>query len=118
MNWDSLTRGPIGITGIPPLSLFGWQLTGVREVYWFTLAVLVLLALLQVRLLRSHLGRTWRAIREDDVAARIDEPAHSLSYANRRRVEIARALALRPRILLLDEPTAGMNESETAECSN
>jgi branched-chain amino acid transport system ATP-binding protein len=38
-----------------------------------------------------------------------------LSYANRRRVEIARALAARPRLLLLDEPTAGMNESETAE---
>ncbi|MGA3252014.1 MAG: ABC transporter ATP-binding protein [Paraburkholderia sp.] len=49
------------------------------------------------------------------LAPRIDEPAHSLSYANRRRVEIARALALRPRILVLDEPTAGMNESETAE---
>jgi branched-chain amino acid transport system ATP-binding protein len=46
---------------------------------------------------------------------RIDHPAHSLSYANRRRVEIARALALHPRILVLDEPTAGMNESETAE---
>ena len=46
---------------------------------------------------------------------RIDQPTYSLSYANRRRVEIARALALHPRILILDEPTAGMNESETAE---
>jgi branched-chain amino acid transport system ATP-binding protein len=46
---------------------------------------------------------------------RIDQPAYSLSYANRRRVEIGRALALRPRLLLLDEPTAGMNETETAE---
>ena len=46
---------------------------------------------------------------------RLDDPAFSLSYANRRRLEIARALALHPRLLLLDEPTAGMNETETAE---
>ncbi|MGA3252015.1 MAG: ABC transporter permease, partial [Paraburkholderia sp.] len=70
LNWDGLTRGPVGITGIAPLALFGWPLSSARAVYWFTLAVLVVLALLQVRLLRSHLGRTWRAIREDDVAAR------------------------------------------------
>jgi branched-chain amino acid transport system ATP-binding protein len=46
---------------------------------------------------------------------RVDNPAFSLSYANRRRVEIARALALRPRVLFLDEPTAGMNPTETSE---
>jgi branched-chain amino acid transport system ATP-binding protein len=46
---------------------------------------------------------------------RWNQPAYSLSYANRRRLEIARALALQPRILLLDEPAAGMNPAETHE---
>jgi branched-chain amino acid transport system ATP-binding protein len=51
----------------------------------------------------------------DRLLPRIDQPAYSLSYANRRRIEIARALALRPRLMLLDEPTAGMNPTETTE---
>ncbi|MFL5918445.1 MAG: ABC transporter ATP-binding protein [Gaiellaceae bacterium] len=49
------------------------------------------------------------------VGYRWDQPAYSLSYANRRRLEIARAMATEPRILLLDEPAAGMNPSETHE---
>jgi ABC-type branched-subunit amino acid transport system ATPase component len=49
---------------------------------------------------------------------RHDMPAMSLSYANRRRLEIARALATEPRILLLDEPTAGMNPVETQEMTD
>jgi branched-chain amino acid transport system ATP-binding protein len=46
---------------------------------------------------------------------RWNQPAYSLSYANRRRLEIARATATQPRILLLDEPAAGMNPAETQE---
>ena len=46
---------------------------------------------------------------------RWNQPAYVLSYANRRRLEIARALATRPRLLMLDEPAAGMNPKETGE---
>ena len=44
-----------------------------------------------------------------------NETARNLAYGNQRRLEVARALASQPKLLLLDEPTAGMNPSETAE---
>ena len=64
-----------------------------------------------------------RAIAEEKLAFfgprlagyRFDQPAYSLSYANRRRLEIARAMATNARLLLLDEPAAGMNPNETHE---
>ncbi|MSZ57067.1 MAG: ATP-binding cassette domain-containing protein [Actinobacteria bacterium] len=46
---------------------------------------------------------------------RLDQPAYSLSYANRRRLEVARAMATGASVLLLDEPAAGMNPKETQE---
>jgi len=67
--------------------------------------------------------REARALAEDALSFfgqrlagyRWDQPAYSLSYANRRRLEIARALATKPKLLLLDEPAAGMNPAETHE---
>src|ERR1041384_3728438 len=44
-----------------------------------------------------------------------DTPAKSLSYGDQRRLEIVRALATKPKLLLLDEPAAGMNVSEKTE---
>jgi branched-chain amino acid transport system ATP-binding protein len=49
------------------------------------------------------------------LVARKDDYASNLSYADRRRIEIARALGSSPKMLLLDEPTAGMNDAETNE---
>jgi branched-chain amino acid transport system permease protein len=64
-------------------------------------------------------AREWAmevfAIFGNRLTPRTEQMVAGLSYANRRRIEIARALASRPRILLLDEPTAGMNPAETLE---
>jgi len=73
-----------------------------------------------------HTRAEERSVREQARAAlaffgsrlasyREDQPAMALSYANRRRLEIARAMATNPKLILLDEPTAGMNPKETEE---
>jgi branched-chain amino acid transport system ATP-binding protein len=59
-------------------------------------------------------GLKTLALFEDRLLPRLDDPGDSLSYANRRRLEIARALVAEPRLLMLDEPTAGMNPHESA----
>jgi branched-chain amino acid transport system ATP-binding protein len=57
-------------------------------------------------------ARTMELLQSFDLARVCDEPATSLPYGSQRRLEIVRALATRPRLLLLDEPAAGMNPTE------
>ncbi len=63
---------------------------------------------------RDRVGMEIDRFRER-LGTRRDDFTYTLSYANRRRTEIARAHISEPKLLLLDEPTAGMNQSETAE---
>ncbi|MBO5565208.1 MAG: ABC transporter ATP-binding protein [Lachnospiraceae bacterium] len=49
---------------------------------------------------------------------KLDERANSLPYGHQRKLEIARAMALNPKLLLLDEPAAGMNAEESVELAN
>ncbi len=63
---------------------------------------------------RQAVERGKRLLASVGLAGRENEIARNLPYGNQRRLEIARALATRPRLLLLDEPTAGMNPQESA----
>jgi branched-chain amino acid transport system ATP-binding protein len=67
------------------------------------------------RSIREHAQNALGFFGQRLAGYRQDQPAFSLSYANRRRLEMARALATEPSLLLLDEPTAGMNPRETLE---
>jgi branched-chain amino acid transport system ATP-binding protein len=59
--------------------------------------------------------RTWEILERVGLADQASELAANLSYGRRKYLEIGRALACRPRLLILDEPAAGLNEQETAE---
>jgi branched-chain amino acid transport system ATP-binding protein len=66
---------------------------------------------------REALAKARELVELVGLGGRRDAPAASLPYGDRRRLEIARALALSPKILLLDEPAAGMNQAEKQELS-
>jgi branched-chain amino acid transport system ATP-binding protein len=60
-------------------------------------------------------AEAYRLLEYVGLESLLNEQANSLSYGAQRRLEIARALATQPKILLLDEPAAGMNPRETVE---
>ena len=69
LNWIGLTRGPMGIPGIPPAALFGIELRGNAAYYWLVLALDVLTLFVLSRIVTSRVGRAFVAIREDELAA-------------------------------------------------
>jgi branched-chain amino acid transport system ATP-binding protein len=67
---------------------------------------------------KTALDEARRLLNFIDLSGKGDLLARNLPYGAQRRLEIARALATRPKLLLLDEPTAGMNPRETQEMMN
>ncbi|MFD7878397.1 ABC transporter ATP-binding protein [Streptomyces sp. NPDC059766] len=67
-----------------------------------------------VREQREHRARARETAELTGLGPLFDTPVALLSYGDRKRVELARALCLEPRVLLLDEPVAGMNSGERA----
>lgn len=69
-NWMDLTRGPMGLPGVPSISLFGWAPQGPAEQFWFMLGFAVLLFIGVARITHGATGRAWKMIRDDETAAR------------------------------------------------
>jgi branched-chain amino acid transport system permease protein len=70
LNWDDLTGGPIGIPNVPPATIFDFQLVTNTHYYYLAWALLGVIVWVLSRLIDSDVGRSFQAIREDEVAAR------------------------------------------------
>jgi len=68
-NWESVTQGSRGITDIPPPSFFGVAITSERAWYYLLVLFLLLCTLATYRILRSHYGRAFVAVRDNELAA-------------------------------------------------
>lgn len=70
LNWDGLTRGALGLSNIPPPSFGSFQVVTPKSSYYLSLALLALVVFLFRRIQTSFIGRRFRSIRDDQVAAR------------------------------------------------
>lgn len=70
LNWQKLTNGPLGIKGIPNVTVFGNKIKSGAPFYYLALVTLLIVVFILHRLLKSRVGRAWIAIREDQDAAR------------------------------------------------
>ncbi len=68
-NWMDVTRGPMGLPQVPPISVFGWAMRDQQDKYWAILVVTVLVYAGVSRLTGGPIGRAWAMIRDDEVAA-------------------------------------------------
>jgi len=68
-NWMELTRGPLGLPGIPPIVIFSLRVDSYRTQYYFILVLAVLAFTVVIRVINSQIGRCLKSVREDELAA-------------------------------------------------
>jgi branched-chain amino acid transport system permease protein len=78
LNWDDVTGGAVGIPNVPTIELFGYKLRTNIDYYYLCLALVVVITWALYRIIDSDIGRSFKAIREDEIAARA--MGISLSY--------------------------------------
>jgi branched-chain amino acid transport system permease protein len=69
LNWTPVTKGAAGLTGIPLPTIFGWRCSSEPQFYYLILSIVLLGTYVAYRLAHSKVGRTFAAIREDELAA-------------------------------------------------